>query len=179
MTYYLNRLILTTKTKYKLCLDMEAYKLIVSNDTIILLSDIVFYLDDYNYIRLADLRIENIYINNLDISKLTYLEYFFSNLTQTKQIVLENFDTRRINNYNFMFKFCKNLKYINIENIKTNNAITMKGMFRGCLSLMNLDLRHFIIKDTCDIEGIFYGCTYRKTFFVTNKRLKGALYDEE
>lgn len=154
---YIAKLLLLGKNVVHIT-ETYAYSLITLNDTLLLISELTFVIDTAHYIRFSKLDIENLYINNLDISELLRLDYFFANMQNINTIQLENFDTRKVRNFRNMFDGNINLKNINITSIETDSAVDMRNMFSECRNLSSLNLSHFKWNNVTIVENMFLNC---------------------
>ena len=105
--------------------------------------------------------LEEVYLGNLDVSKVKNMEGMFFNCEKLQNLDgLSNWNVRRVKNMDGMFCSCKNLQNIDVL-VKWNvsNVKYMKGMFSNCKSLQNIDaLRNWGVSRVENMDGMFYNC---------------------
>lgn len=146
------------KKNFEILLDGIYCKLVLSNRTLYLISDIVLVVDDFTKMKLSDTTFSEIKIMNLDITRVTNLEHFFSRNEKLRVLHIENFNSKNVVNFSSIFKNCYMLEYINIENLIVNKAADLNSMFSGCYSIKELDLQHFNMNTVNNIKNMFSNC---------------------
>ena len=91
-----------------------------------------------------------IFIDNLDITRLTNLSHFFAECSAEK-IILKNFNTRNVTIMNEMFGYCNNLRSVNIEEFNTSSLISVPNMFLDCKCLLEVDLNNWDVNNLLNI----------------------------
>lgn len=96
----------------------------------------------------------NIYLGDIDTSKITSMARLFKNTRRTNFAGINEWDTSRVTNMNEMFSGCK---YFNEKlEFDTTNVVNMNAMFKGCKSFNQaLD---FNTSNVYDMSYMFYEC---------------------
>lgn len=108
-------------------------------------------------INFSRLKCNSIVIENIDLSRMECLDYFFA-YTEAKTIKLKNFDTSHITSMVEMFSHCLYLEDINLDCLNTHNVVDFKAMFNRCLKLKEIDLTKFDLTNAVTMKGMFETC---------------------
>lgn len=114
------------------------------------------------------------FINKLDTSNVTNMEYMFYGNFNLKTVDLSNFDTSKVTNMKYMFDSCTQLKPLDVSSFDTSNVTTMFDMFDNCNSLTTLDVSNFNIDKLNDAFGMFQNCRNLTTLIIPDGFLKNA-----
>lgn len=145
-------------------------------NNIYVLSDCTLVLDGNKESLFCDLNCKKLYIDNLDVSRVTNLEQCFIRCFNMEEIELKNFDTSNVKTMKMMFYDCTHLKKVTLDALNTSKVVTFESMFENCRSLEQLDLRTF---DTSNLKGMpfmFLGCENLKGIDISTWNLDNILY---
>ena len=93
--------------------------------------------------------------SNMDVSKLTNMEYFISYSTYLTSLNLNVINSSKVNNVRHLFSYCDSLEIVDMSKFDTSGVINMEFMFFHCISLYSLDLSTFNTKNLQNIECMF------------------------
>ena len=93
-------------------------------------------------------------VSNFDTSKVTNMNYMFSNSAATEIKGLENFDTSNVKYMSRMFEETKATE-LNISNFNTSSATRMYRMFYNSTATI-LDVSNFDTSNVIDMSYMFY-----------------------
>ena len=118
--------------------------------------------DSSNYkesslINFSRLTCNSLAIENIDLSRMECLDYFFA-YTTAKTIKLKNFDTSHITSMVEMFSNCLNLEDINLYCLNTHSVVDFKAMFTRCHNLKEIDLTKFDLTNAVNMKSMFESC---------------------
>ena len=118
--------------------------------------------------------LENIDLNDLDTSNVSYMYQTFYGCKSLQEINLTQLDTSSVSNMYGMFRFCSNLtKIIGLDetnlnsNFITNNVLNMSFMFQDCNALTELNLDNFNTAKVTQMESMFANCKELKELDVS------------
>lgn len=102
----------------------------------------------------------SIYLDNINISRLTDLSYIFQNCINVTSLNLSRFSSFNpsVNTLRNMFQHCDNLLSIDVSNFNTSNIINMTSMFDSCAKLTLIDLSSFDTSNVVNLSNIFFNC---------------------
>ena len=132
-----------------------------------------------------DTGLEQLDFSNMDLSKVTNMEFFISHSYLITSLNLNVINSNKVNNIENLCSYCYSLESLNMSNFDTSGVLTMDYLFFCCYSLISLDLSTFntsnLIKmrymfafssitdinfsgfDTSNVysmAGLFYECLY-------------------
>ena len=81
----------------------------------------------------------------------------FSNNTFTN-LIFKDVDTSKVTDMNYMFSNCNALTSLDVSGWNTSNVINMDNMFRGCSALTSLDVSGWDTSKVINLSIMFYGC---------------------
>ena len=79
---------------------------------------------------------------------------------------MENLNTSKVLFMNGMFNYCMSLASIDLSHFDTSNVIDMSAMFLSCISLTTLDLSSFNTSHVRNMSTMFYNCSNLVTIYV-------------
>ena len=94
----------------------------------------------------------------IDTSKITNMDYMFSDCYGLTSLDLSNFDTSNVTSMDGMFTYCTGLTSLDLSNFDTSNVISMYRMFDKCNSLTSLDLSSFDTSNVTSMYQMFKSC---------------------
>ncbi len=112
--------------------------------------------------------IDNEFMERLNTSDVTKMQFMFDGCTALKSLNLSSFDTSNVKSFQDMFKNCASLTSITFgTDFNTDSASNLYGMFEGCSALTNLDTTVLTKASnptavTASIENLFKGCSSLK-----------------
>lgn len=104
-------------------------------------------------------KLEEVYIEGLDLSEMTSLNNMFFNGRQLKTISFGDIDTSKVTSMYQMFFKCSAIESIDVSKFNTSNVTNMRGMFLGCSMLTTLDVSGFDTSKVQSMSDMFSGCT--------------------
>lgn len=147
---------------YDVCICVKDFDCMLLSTTNIIITDEL----EFGFESLTSLT--DVYIDNFNVSKLTYITNWFSCCRNLENVVLHNFVTSNVRNMDMMFYGCFKLKNLDITSLKTSKCESFESMFRDCYTLVSLDLRNFCMKNCKNIMNMFYGCLNLEELNLTN-----------
>ena len=81
--------------------------------------------------------------NDVDTSKVGYMQAMFQGCTGLVELDLTGLDTQNVTNMTDMFRNCENLERVDLSGFNTSRVSSFTTMFAGCTSLEELDLSSF------------------------------------
>ena len=103
--------------------------------------------------------IENILdidLSHFDTSKVMYMQYMFSGMSNLTSLNLSKFKTSNVISMSGMFSGMSNLTSLNLSSFNTSQVWNMAGMFSRMSSLTSLDLSNFDTSGVTDMNDMFY-----------------------
>lgn len=107
-------------------------------------------------------------LGQLDTSKVTNMNFMFSECSGLTQISTSSFNTENVLTMTAMFKNCKKLTEIDTNNFKTSKVTDMQSMFEGCESLVELNLTNFDTSNVTNMSYMFRNCKNILSFDISN-----------
>lgn len=135
----------------------SCYILVKDNDGLVVSSYYLQLNPSYTY-KFVDMYFENLYIDNLDMSRLKSMTAMFSDSANAVNIKLVHFNTVNVESINGMFFNCIELKTVSIEDMITRKVVDSRNMFADCVKLQNLDLCNFDMSNCMYMGAMFKNC---------------------
>ena len=103
--------------------------------------------------------LENLDLGDFNTSKVTNMNYMFSNCSSLISLDLSNFNTANVTDMWEMFYNCSSLINLDLSCFNTTNVTSMYHMFSGCSSLISLDLSCFNTTNITNMYEMFEYCS--------------------
>ena len=94
-------------------------------------------------------------LSNFDTSQVTSMIGMFSSMSKLTSLDLSNFDTSRVTNMNYMFRSMSNLTSLDLSNFNTSKVTDMTAMFYDMSKLTSLNLSNFDTSNVTDMGSMF------------------------
>ena len=109
---------------------------------------------------------------DFDTSKVTNMDYMFSNCKALTSLDVSSFDTSKVTSMDYMFGYCQSLTSLDVSSFDTSKITSMGYMFGYCQSLTTITASEkFITDNVTDSSRMFANCT-------SLKGGAGTVYDE-
>lgn len=112
--------------------------------------------------------LESLDLSNLDISKLSNVDYMFTECSSLTHLNLSGWDLNNINIVNDgMFNNCSLLTHLNLSNWHSDNVFVFNS-YLGAMPLEELNLSGWNFKKFYSLNYMFKGCSYLRSIDLTN-----------
>ena len=124
-------------------------------------------------------------LGNLDMSKVTDMDFLFGNCKELTSLDVSGFDTHLVNSMLGMFQNCYKLKSITgLDKFNTSNVNTTAFTFADCRALTALDLSSFNTSKVTNTMFMFVDCgslgslTFGPSFSMAKVQIKNDMFSE-
>ena len=100
----------------------------------------------------------NLIFKDVDINKVTNMDYMFNNCRALTSLDVSKFDTSNVTNMGSMFNNCSALTSLDVSKFDTSKVTDMPNMFNSCRKLTSLDLSGWDTSKVTNMDYMFYYC---------------------